>query len=88
MDEKLKEGFERQKIWFAGGNATMCKQTWLNFKSKAWENKKKIRSLNQTICNNINRTNKEKFDTKTDIHNMKYEMNSIRDAHPETSKIF
>lgn len=71
MDEKLKEGFERQKIWFAGGNATMRKQTWLNFKSKVWENKKKIRSLNQTICNNINRTNKEKFDTKTDIHNMK-----------------
>jgi len=70
----------------------MRKQTWLNFKSKAWENKwenkKKIRSLNQTICNNINCANKEKFDMKTDIDNMKYEMDAICDAHPESSKIF
>jgi len=44
--------------------------------------------LNQTICNNINIANKEKFDMKTEIDNMKYEMDITRDAHPESSKKF
>ena len=66
----------------------MRKQTWLNFKNKKWENAKKIKNLNRTIYNNLCDSNKEKFDLKTEISNMEFEIQIIRDPNCETNKIF
>jgi predicted nucleic acid-binding Zn-ribbon protein len=64
----------------------MRMQTWLNFKNKKRENLKKIKSLRRTIYNNICDSVKEKVDLKTEVSNLKYELNAVHNG--ETGKEF
>ena len=71
ITKKIKEGQRKSKVWYNGEHVVMCRKTWHAFKINKWERTKKIRSLNRTIYKNICDSNKEKFDLKTELSDIK-----------------
>ena len=88
ISKNIKEGKKYLKVWFSSDFAVMSKATWQGFKKKSWDRIKKIKSQRNTIYQNIRDSSKEKFDLKTELSNVKWELDILRNSGSNSSNGF